>query len=319
MSSEELSQEQVRKKLKYHHEEIAKYKARIEQLDTKIRQSEELLKETLPKKREDGLQILQLIETSQGNFQNSSTVNLGSIDHMIDISKFFIALSSTTLLASLSLSNGIIKTKVLSEISTPIFIGSLITLVGLLISRNRIAVHITKSLNKYSALIQDIVDSTILIGEQKSQKMMMTVLLGEKKVKEFVSRACREVELKDIFLLEKDVSEWAIAHRLAVYLEKYFPEFNVDCEYNRMPGEDGKYGEEAPKKLYGQKKIRPDIIVHHRGSNNANLLAIELKKSTNRTGTEDDRRTLLAMREELYYTNLCQILISKNELKETWL
>lgn len=83
----------------------------------------------------------------------------------------------------------------------------------------------------------------------------------------------------DSFLFDKDVSEWAVAHRLAAYLEGFFPEYDVDCEYNRMPGPDGEYDSKAPKKVLGNKKIRPDIIVHRRGSNEDNLIAIEMKKA----------------------------------------
>ena len=39
-------------------------------------------------------------------------------------------------------------------------------------------------------------------------------------------------------LLEKDLGERALTHRLAVALERQFPEWNVDCDYNRLGGAD---------------------------------------------------------------------------------
>jgi len=40
---------------------------------------------------------------------------------------------------------------------------------------------------------------------------------------------------KDIFLLENDVTERAITHRIGMYLQQIVGDsFDVDCEYNRM-------------------------------------------------------------------------------------
>ena len=78
--------------------------------------------------------------------------------------------------------------------------------------------------------------------------------------------------------MENDVSERSIAHKLAEYLQIQFPDWNVDCEYNRKGLE--------PKALHGIREcaghedsdlVVPDIIVHLRNSQN-NLLVIELKK-----------------------------------------
>ena len=72
-------------------------------------------------------------------------------------------------------------------------------------------------------------------------------------------------------LLRVDIYEPTISHRIAVYLEELFPEFDIDCEYN--------------KTLLGNKinvngkKIRPDIIIHTRMTNEANSVIAEIKKS----------------------------------------
>src|SRR5262249_38421683 len=65
---------------------------------------------------------------------------------------------------------------------------------------------------------------------------------------------------------------------LAIYLEELLPEWNVDCEHNRQ-GQDGQ-----PKKRANGKRVRPDIIVHHRGrlEPEHNLVAIELKRRSSR-------------------------------------
>src|SRR5664280_170940 len=81
---------------------------------------------------------------------------------------------------------------------------------------------------------------------------------------------------RDSVLLNRDVSEWAMAHRLAVYLESLCEEgWSVDCEYNRA-------GRSAvrPKHNAVGDNIRPDISVHHRGklAKKHNLLVVEIKK-----------------------------------------
>jgi hypothetical protein len=80
------------------------------------------------------------------------------------------------------------------------------------------------------------------------------------------------------------VHERSTAHRLAVQMEPEFPQWNIDCEYDRS--------ERMRKLLDGirncdpereTERIFPDIIVHHRGANGPehNLLVVELKKNAN--------------------------------------
>lgn len=71
-------------------------------------------------------------------------------------------------------------------------------------------------------------------------------------------------------LMQINIHEMALGHRIAVYMEKEFPEHNVDCEYNKRYDGD-------PKEVKGR-KIRPDIIVHRRGGRAA-VAIIELKKA----------------------------------------
>ncbi len=78
----------------------------------------------------------------------------------------------------------------------------------------------------------------------------------------------------DDVVLQKDANERAISHRLAVYLEKLFPDWNVDCEYNRNCNASSK----SPAKRANGNRRFPDIIVHRRETNE-NLLVIEMKKT----------------------------------------
>lgn len=96
---------------------------------------------------------------------------------------------------------------------------------------------------------------------------------------------------EDQKLLKFEANERSITHKLAQYLQPLFPEYDTDCEYNRV-GAEG-----ATKKLYGlhaeggsrqapiddlnATTVYPDIVIHKRGGTGAsdNLLVIEAKKS----------------------------------------
>lgn len=128
-------------------------------------------------------------------------------------------------------------------------------------------------------------------------------------LKKIIQATCRGVEKNDKELLERDVSEWAITHRLALYLtrnlslDQRFSKYFVDCEYNKMLEPNGhnyvaKHGDSS-------KLIRPDIIVHDRGNNNKNLLVIELKKIKYFNTMKFCK---IDMRKEKVYDNLCEKL-----------
>jgi hypothetical protein len=49
-----------------------------------------------------------------------------------------------------------------------------------------------------------------------------------------VVTALAEFYEREIYLFEKDLGERTLTHRLAVHLEKQFPGWSVDCDYNRL-------------------------------------------------------------------------------------
>ncbi len=86
----------------------------------------------------------------------------------------------------------------------------------------------------------------------------------------------RKLYRNDAELLREGL-EWAISHRLAVYLEPSFNGWNVDCEYTKM-------GHEFRTKHDSNDTYRrPDIVIHKRGltSKEKNLLVIEVKFKNN--------------------------------------
>ena len=107
-------------------------------------------------------------------------------------------------------------------------------------------------------------------------KMSLTV--NELMVKFCISVNC--VLTNDLSLLENNVNERTISNKLASYLQKEFPDWNVDSEYNRDRSRIKKRADGSP--------FTPDIIVHKRGTK-SNLIMVEVKKSNGRNNDEENR------------------------------
>jgi hypothetical protein len=111
-----------------------------------------------------------------------------------------------------------------------------------------------------------------------------------------VVTALAEFYAREAFLFEKDLGERTLTHRLAVYLEKQFQGWEVDCDYSRL----GDRTLRLPKGTIVStddhlgKSIFPDIVVHQREIPN-NLLAIEVRKASNHQPPEHDQHKLRAL------------------------
>ncbi len=110
----------------------------------------------------------------------------------------------------------------------------------------------------------------------------------------------------DSDLLEINVNERTMTHKLAEYLQQEFVGWNVDCEYNRNIN-DEKWLPQPPEGTVGRefwqdsdaKTVFPDIIVHQRRTN-TNILVIEAKKSSNRDRGAWDETKLRAFKNPPY-------------------
>jgi hypothetical protein len=101
---------------------------------------------------------------------------------------------------------------------------------------------------------------------------------------------------RETWLLEHDLGERTLTHRVAVYLEKQYEGWEVDCNYDRL-------GERTLRLPKGSivstddrlgKSIFPDIVVHRRAIPE-NLLAIEVRKATNHQPPEHDQHKLRSL------------------------
>lgn len=94
------------------------------------------------------------------------------------------------------------------------------------------------------------------------------------------------------FLLQADAHEQALTAKFAAYLAAQFPEWDVDCEYDKLGANAKRLRWRRPFSARGT-LVRPDIVVHQRGKKE-NLLVIEAKKVA--SSMLSDRRKLRAFK-----------------------
>jgi len=111
-----------------------------------------------------------------------------------------------------------------------------------------------------------------------------------------VVAALKEFYAREAFLFEHDLGERALAHRLALHVERQFPDFEADCDFDRLGPRTLNLprGSIVSTDDHLGKSIFPDIVVHQRSVPN-NLIAIEVRKSSNHQPLEHDRQKLRAL------------------------
>ncbi|MEN5408085.1 hypothetical protein [Aliarcobacter butzleri] len=130
--------------------------------------------------------------------------------------------------------------------------------------------------------------------------------MEEAKIKTKIEQALMKLKDRDSILLEYNLNERTISHKLGIYIENIFTGYDVDCEYNRISS-NCKILDMVPKKYVDDDTkaitVYPDIIVHKRGNNDENYIVIEIKKSTNNSPEEIDydKRKLKEYKSQLGY------------------
>lgn len=111
-----------------------------------------------------------------------------------------------------------------------------------------------------------------------------------------VIAAAQEFYAQEQFLLERDLGERTLTHRLALYVERQFSGWQIDCNYDRLGERTLRLprGSTVSTDDHFGKSIYPDIVVHQRDIPN-NLIAIEIRKDSNHQPIEHDQHKLRAL------------------------
>jgi len=108
-----------------------------------------------------------------------------------------------------------------------------------------------------------------------------------RQLEEMIKNCVDQLYNNDMDLIARGGMEQSILFRFALYLNDYRKEiewlkdFQLDVEYNK----NGVSSKRLPRRPNG---VRPDLIIHSRGNNDANILVIEIKGWWNYEPREDD-------------------------------
>lgn len=143
-------------------------------------------------------------------------------------------------------------------------------------------------------------------------------LIEMEKLKNIIKEAVEKLKESHSFILDRnnDVAELAVSTKLASIIEPYFiNNYDVDAEWNRMRDKHGGY---VPKRLQvpNDNLVQPDIIIHKRGSNDANLLVIEIKMTWKSQRKDFDFQKIEAYITELDYKNGLYLELGENGIVE---
>ena len=114
---------------------------------------------------------------------------------------------------------------------------------------------------------------------------------------QLINQSLDDLYRNDEYLISHKASERDLTFHFTTYFKNHMrttsiAQYNVDCEYNR-DGDDS-------KQIDGD-KVYPGFIVHHRESNEDNLLIIEFKTWWNPNNTNDIEKLKNMMSEQYRY------------------
>lgn len=102
-------------------------------------------------------------------------------------------------------------------------------------------------------------------------------------------------------ILRLDVAERAICAQLAAILQRRFDHHAVHVEYNRHGVDPKEIALPDAQGAPTTHRVNPDIIVHHPGNDDENVLVIEAKKTTNPLPDDADLDKLKRIKQQIHY------------------
>jgi hypothetical protein len=138
-------------------------------------------------------------------------------------------------------------------------------------------------------------------------------------------RALDELVSKDDFLLRLQVHELTHVHRFAVYLERLLESqlrqwgVTIDVDYD-YDGQFKKTFDDTPWLARDDRdkehRYRPDLIIHHRGDSERNILVLEWKKVADGSTVIKTQERLLQIQRQLNYEHL--VIVNSYEDHAKW-
>jgi hypothetical protein len=137
--------------------------------------------------------------------------------------------------------------------------------------------------------------------------------ITEEYVEKAINYAFELLKERDSHLLDVNINERSLTHKLAMYLEEFgkqesnglLTDYDFDVEYNRDHSEAKTLHLSSDFSVNATdtnaRTVYPDIIIHKRNTD-CNLIVIEVKKKNAPTGNKNlDKMKIKAYKEDLNY------------------
>jgi hypothetical protein len=127
-----------------------------------------------------------------------------------------------------------------------------------------------------------------------------------------INKVCKILYEENIDVIKRKLHERTIvSDYIRPLLVAEFPDFEVNCEYNREgSGTD-------PKKDLEGKELLPDILIHRQTTDEFNLAAIEVKGYWNKEPREIDEKKLRRLNKKHPYKFLYRLELEEEKVALT--
>ena len=144
---------------------------------------------------------------------------------------------------------------------------------------------------------------------------------SKQQITEIIAGSISALQAKQpmLFQPDDDIAERAVSAAISAYFNPAFPDYDVNCEYNRMTDE---YGMQIPKRIHrnpndeNPSSVYPDIIVHQQDNGENNLLVVEIKMQWKNGEKDDDYNKLIGYKKELNYGYALYLELGQNGIVE---
>jgi hypothetical protein len=127
--------------------------------------------------------------------------------------------------------------------------------------------------------------------------------VDQDKLNAIVDSAINALYAEEGDIIASDIGERTLSSCLAWLLKPHFSAHRVHVEFNRGGYEPKDIELPDAEGEPTTRRVFPDIIVHHPGNDENNLLVIEMKKSTNPMSDNDDIFKLDRLKEKYHYAH----------------
>lgn len=136
-------------------------------------------------------------------------------------------------------------------------------------------------------------------------------MLTKETIEKNVNDACTELYAEQKALIDEEANERDIVSFLAPKLRVKFPGWDIDTDYNRE-GEYREHERRDTKTDLNKNPLLPDIIVHKRGPDGPNLVAVEVKGYWNKEKRSEDEDSLRRLRAKHGYEFLYRLELGRD-------